>query len=68
MTEAQPTAGELIGEWQNNTMQNPYYRSANPVEVVTNIGRTYKLHCPRCAIGMFREVVKWRVIPKSQFK
>lgn len=48
--------------WQLNTYSNPFYDQPK-CEVMFKDRKTTILKCPKCARGMFDDVVKWRPIP-----
>jgi len=55
----------MTDEWQDNTQENPFFKSRQPVEVEYTDGKTRVIGCPRCATGSFLLVKRWRVKPQT---
>lgn len=53
-------ASPSFGEWQNNTWENPFWKSSLPVDVEIKGGEVRRLACPKCARGMMFLIIRWR--------
>ncbi len=49
-------------EWNENTLENPFWKSKVEVEVMDNLGNTKRFKCPKCARGWHSFIKKWRTV------
>lgn len=54
------------GEWQENTLLNPFWDRRGPVEIEFADGHTFVAACPSCGRRQMDKVKRWRTITKSQ--
>lgn len=48
-------------DWQDNTWENPFWRSHKPVDIQFADGQIKRLTCPRCSGRQIHSlVVRWR--------
>lgn len=58
----QPTESD----WQDNTGENPFFRSPVAAEVQLRDGKVRLLKCPRCSCGLMGMVVRWRKVAGAE--